>query len=71
VIKGADLELWLDEPMPCILMQYDARSDIAYWLYVQAYFARISGFRMAEAGDIIIVHFQTARVGFNIMRQCE
>jgi hypothetical protein len=43
-------------------MLYDARSDIAYWLYVQAYFARMSGFRMAEAGDIIIVHFDTAKL---------
>ena len=61
-IKRADLELWLDEPMPYILVLYDARADSAYWLYVQAYFARLPGFRLADVTDIIIVHFATANV---------
>lgn len=37
-IKRADLELWGQELMPYILILYDAQQDIAYWLYVQAYF---------------------------------
>jgi hypothetical protein len=48
--------------MPYILVLYDARSDIAYWLYVQAYFARLPSFSLAETGDIVIVHFQAANV---------
>ena len=61
-VKRADLELWLDEPMPYILVLYDTRSDIAYWLYVQAYFARMPGFSLDQAGDIVIVHFPKANV---------
>lgn len=39
-VKSADLELWLQEPMPYILIVYDAQQDIAYWLYLQAYFQK-------------------------------
>jgi hypothetical protein len=31
-----DLDLWLDEPMPVILVVYDAQRDRAYWIDVQA-----------------------------------
>ena len=37
-VKRADLEYWLREPWPVILVLYDARRDRAYWLYLQAYF---------------------------------
>ena len=30
-VKRADLELWLREPMPYILVVYDAQADAAYW----------------------------------------
>jgi hypothetical protein len=33
----ADLNYWRNEPMPVILVQYDAKSNRAYWLYVQNY----------------------------------
>jgi hypothetical protein len=48
--------------MPYILILYDAGADIAYWLYVQAYFARLPGFNLAEVEDIIVVHFPLANV---------
>lgn len=36
-IERADLRAWLHEPMPVMLVVYDARADMAYWLYVQEY----------------------------------
>ncbi len=58
-VKRADLEFWLDEPMPCMLIMYDAQDDAAYWLYVQAYFADQPGFDLAQVGDTITVHIPT------------
>jgi hypothetical protein len=61
-IKRADLALWLDEPMPYILVLYDAQAEVAYWLYVQAYFARLPDFSLAQTGDIAMVHLQKANL---------
>lgn len=55
-IKRADLEYWLEEPMPCMLVVYDAQHDLAYWLYLQAYFENQSEFDLSQAGDTIRVH---------------
>lgn len=38
-IDVVDLRLWLSENIPVILVMYDAKADIAYWLVVQDYFA--------------------------------
>jgi hypothetical protein len=61
-VKRSDLALWLDEPMPYMLVLYDARADVAYWLYVQAYFARLGDFSLPAAGDIVVVHLQKSNV---------
>lgn len=37
-IAAADLRHWLNEPMPVMLVIYDAAADRAYWLNVQEYF---------------------------------
>ncbi|MEN8221517.1 MAG: DUF4365 domain-containing protein [Pseudomonadota bacterium] len=39
-VSTKDLNLWLEEPMPVILILYDAIQKEAYWLYVQAYFEK-------------------------------
>ena len=39
-ISTKDLNLWLEEPMPVILILYDAIQKEAYWLYIQAYFEK-------------------------------
>ena len=31
---------WLAQPMPVILVKYDALRNLAYWLYVQSYFRK-------------------------------
>jgi hypothetical protein len=36
-VERADLRAWLHEPMPVILVVYDAAADVAFWLYVQEY----------------------------------
>ena len=39
-LERADMLAWLHEPMPVILVVYDAAQDTGYWLYVQAYLTR-------------------------------
>jgi hypothetical protein len=43
-IERADLRAWLHEPMPVILVVYDAANDTAFWLYVQQHFHQRPGF---------------------------
>jgi Domain of unknown function (DUF4365) len=33
-----DLELWLNQVLPVILVLFDAQQEQAYWLYLQQYF---------------------------------
>jgi hypothetical protein len=55
-ISHADLELWLREWMPVILVVYDARDEVAYWLYLQAYFQEQTGFDLAQVGQAMTVY---------------
>jgi hypothetical protein len=63
-IDRADLARWLDEPMPVILILYAAREESAYWLYVQAHFARLrrEGFALSSAGATLTVHLSRAQI---------
>lgn len=61
-IAHSDLELWLNEPMPCMLIVYDASEDVAYWCYLQAYFERIPGFDLAVAGQSVTVRIPRANI---------
>ncbi|MEC4818158.1 MAG: DUF4365 domain-containing protein [Scytonema sp. PMC 1069.18] len=54
-LMRSDLELWLFEPMPCILIIYDARDTQAYWLYLQAYFESLEGFDLSKVGESVTV----------------
>ena len=55
-LKSSDLELWLNEPMPCILIIYDALADCAYWLYLQAYFETLPNFDLSKIGNNLTVY---------------
>jgi hypothetical protein len=46
-----DLTTWYDEPYPVILVLYDAKQEIAYWLYVQQYLRATKGFDLTKIGD--------------------
>ena len=62
-LTRADLEYWLREPMPVVLILYDAPAEVAYWLYVQAYFESRPDFDLATVGGTVTVHMST----FNII----
>ena len=61
-IDRRDLALWLRQLLPVVLIVYDGRKDIAYWLYVQSYFRRLPGFNLFAAGQTVTVHVPTANV---------
>jgi Domain of unknown function (DUF4365) len=53
-IERVHLIAWMKETFPVILVLYDARADLAYWLYVQAHFAGRQG--DIGAGQTVTVH---------------
>lgn len=61
-VQRRDLHHWLRETMPVILIVYDVQSDVAYWLYIQAYFARQPDFDLGKAGRRVTVHIPRANV---------
>jgi hypothetical protein len=61
-VDRRDLVSWLAQLMPVILIVYDARKDIAYWLYVQSYFRRQKGFNLFAAGQSVTVRMPVANV---------
>jgi len=54
-VRNSDFAYWLAEKQPVILVVYDAIEDRAYWLYVQAYFEGIAGFRLSDRGKTTTV----------------
>lgn len=52
-VRRADLERWLNETMPVILMVYDAPGDVAYWSYLQAYFRERQEFALSAVGESV------------------
>ena len=54
-VERADLAHWLEEPSPVVLVLYDARSDVGYWLYVQNHFANLTGFDLSQCGERVTV----------------
>jgi len=55
-LSRSDLELWLLEPMPCIFILYDAQTNQAYWLYLQAYFQNLVDFNLDKIGDNFTIY---------------
>jgi hypothetical protein len=61
-IDRGDLLAWLEETAPVILVVYDARAEVAYWLYVQAYFERQPEFNPVRGGAQVTVRVPRANV---------
>jgi hypothetical protein len=61
-LKRTDLDHWLNEPLPVILVLYDATRETAYWLYLQAHFEAIAGFDLNTIGNTITVHVPLANI---------
>jgi hypothetical protein len=59
-IERADLEYWLGEWLPVILVVFDAQEEVAYWVYIQAYFENIGRFSLALIGETTTVYFRKA-----------
>ena len=60
-LDRGDLESWLVETFPVILVVYDARAGLAYWLYLQAYFEEKNGLPV-KSGKSVTVHLPIANV---------
>lgn len=58
-LSRSDLELWLLEPMPCIFIIYDAQTNQAYWLYLQAYFQNLVNFNLDTIGESLTIYIPT------------
>ncbi|MCZ1265965.1 DUF4365 domain-containing protein [Paenibacillus taichungensis] len=55
-----DLRLWLEEPMPVILILFDSKDEEnhkAYWIYIQAYFSELKDFNLNDDKKTINVRF--------------
>lgn len=55
-VSKKDLDLWLKEFNPVILVVYDAANEKGYWLYIQAYFQSLQNFTLANVGKKINVY---------------
>jgi len=61
-VPREDLLHWLGELMPVILTVYDAQADVAYWVYVQNYFAGQPGFDLHRTPAQMTVRIPRANV---------
>jgi len=61
-LRRSDLEHWLRELMPIIVVLYDGSAQAAYWLYVQAHFEKQPDFSLSAAGNTVTVHVDCAQV---------
>jgi hypothetical protein len=61
-IERKDLVHWLANPSPVILIVYDARNTVAYWLYIQSYFRKREDFNLFTVGKTITVPMKTTAV---------
>ncbi len=52
-VERADLEYWASQLFPVILVVYDAQSDVAYWVYVQAYMEALPPRRRKSLGATV------------------
>lgn len=61
-LKKKDLLLWLKEFNPVILVVYNAKTDIGYWLYLQSYFESLEEFDLKKVTKNFNVHIPIANL---------
>jgi len=61
-IDRRDLLHWRAQMLPVILIVYDAKSGVAYWLYIQSYFQKQPGLNLFAAGKTVTVHMPLSNV---------
>jgi hypothetical protein len=59
VLQTKDLDLWLREAMPYILIFYDAQAERAYWFYLQA---SLSGLDLTQLGNTHTVYLENRNI---------
>ena len=62
VIQKSDLDYWLGELLPIMLILYDAQAETAYWLHIQDYFQKQKEFDLNLVGKTVTVYMNTADV---------
>jgi Domain of unknown function (DUF4365) len=60
-LDRADLDWWLAETYPVILIVYDAQADVAFWLYIQTRFERIK-LSLGTSTKSVTVHIPLTNV---------
>lgn len=61
-VLRADLHYWLGEILPVIFVVYDAQADIAYWLYVQAYFQNLPDSGLTQVGETVTLYLSRSDI---------
>jgi hypothetical protein len=61
-VATADLDYWLGEVMPVILIVYDVQADLAYWLYVQAHIQNMTDFNLALIGETVTLYLDRSNM---------
>jgi Domain of unknown function (DUF4365) len=61
-LERRDVAAWLRQLMPVILVVYDARADVAYWLHVQDHFANRSRFNPRAGSQSLTVRIPQTNV---------
>jgi hypothetical protein len=61
-IERSDLVTWLKQPAPVILVVYDARKEVAYWLYIQSHYQKLPTFQLFAQGKKVTVRIPTKNV---------
>ncbi|MBL8798747.1 MAG: DUF4365 domain-containing protein [Planctomycetia bacterium] len=61
-IERRDLLSWVGERYPVILVVYDATTDTAYWLHVQAEYGGGRMFTLERRGSTVTVHVPLGQV---------
>lgn len=69
-VDKRDLDLWLNEFYPVILVVYDAKALKGYWIYIQSYFKNLNGFHLTNVRKTINVHIPVNnQIGASAMRK--
>jgi hypothetical protein len=61
-ISRADLLAWLGEPMPVILIIFDAKAEVAYWLFIQEYLEGHPSLNLSKVGKEVTIHLPRSNV---------
>jgi len=69
-VDRSDLEYWLEERYPVILVVYDAQAEVAYWVYVQDYFQNRQQVPLELVGATYTIHlFRSDIIDTEAIRQ--